>query len=218
MSEVFNLAEIRRSYSRQELSEQQVADRPFAQFRLWMQEALDAQVLEPTAMVLSTVSAGGCPSARVVLLKGLEDGHFTFFTNYDSRKGQNLGANHQAALTFFWPELERQVRIEGLVEKAPERLSDAYFESRPRGSQVGAWASPQSQAIPDRQFLEAETEAVVARFGADQPIPRPEHWGGYGLQPLYVEFWQGRPNRLHDRLVFQRPSVSAAWQLSRLAP
>lgn len=218
MSELFNLAEIRRSYSRQELSEQHVAESPFEQFRLWMQEALAAQVLEPTAMVLSTVSAGGSPSARVVLLKGLEDGHFTFFTNYASRKGQHLADNPRAALTFFWPELERQVRIEGLVEKAPDTLSDAYFESRPRGSQVGAWASPQSQVIPDRQFLEAETATLLERFGAEAPVPRPQHWGGYGLKPDYVEFWQGRPNRLHDRLVFEREDGSLDWQLSRLAP
>ena len=218
MSELFNLAEIRRSYSRQELSEQHVAESPFEQFRLWMQEALEAQVQEPTAMVLSTVSASGSPSARVVLLKGLEEGHFTFFTNYASRKGQDLGANPQAALTFFWPELERQVRVEGVVEKAPASLSDAYFLSRPRGSQVGAWASPQSQPIPHRQYLEAETEELLSRFGPEQPIPRPAHWGGYGLKPNYVEFWQGRPNRLHDRLVFQRDDDSADWHLSRLAP
>jgi pyridoxamine 5'-phosphate oxidase len=218
MSELFNLADIRRSYSRQELTETSIAANPFEQFRIWMQEALQAQVLEPTAMVLSTVSASGCPSARVVLLKGLEAGHFTFFTNYLSRKGQEISKNHFAALTFFWPELERQVRVEGIVEKAPASLSDAYFGSRPRGSQVGAWVSPQSQPIPDRQFLEKETAGFVARYGEESPIPRPEHWGGFGLKPTYLEFWQGRPNRLHDRLVFKRQPDAQDWELTRLAP
>jgi pyridoxamine 5'-phosphate oxidase len=218
MSELFNLADIRRSYSRQELTETTIAPNPFDQFRIWMQEALQAQVLEPTAMVLSTVGASGCPSARVVLLKGLEEGHFTFFTNYLSRKGQDLAKNHFAALTFFWPELERQVRVEGIVEKAPANLSDVYFGSRPRGSQVGAWVSPQSQVIPGRQYLEEKTEDFMEQYGADSAIPRPEHWGGFGLKPTYVEFWQGRPNRLHDRLVFKRKPDALDWHLSRLAP
>jgi pyridoxamine 5'-phosphate oxidase len=218
MSELFNLADIRRTYSRQQLTESSIQPNPFDQFRIWMNEALQAQVLEPTAMVLSTVSASGCPSARVVLLKGLEEGHFTFFTNYLSRKGQELSKNHFAALTFFWPELERQVRVEGIVEKAPASLSDAYFISRPRGSQVGAWASPQSQEIPGRNFLEEETAGFMAQYGDDSPIPRPDHWGGFGLKPTYLEFWQGRPNRLHDRLVFKRQPDSPDWRLSRLAP
>jgi pyridoxamine 5'-phosphate oxidase len=217
MSELFNLADIRHSYSRQELSEDSIAANPFDQFRLWLDEALKAKVLEPTAMVLSTVSAAGRPSARVVLLKGLEAGHFTFFTNYLSRKGQDIGQNHFAALTFFWAELERQVRVEGVVEKAPAPLSDAYFDSRPRGSQVGAWVSPQSQTIPDRHFLEKETAGFIAQFG-EAAIPRPEHWGGYGLKPTYVEFWQGRPNRLHDRLVFKGNPDAGDWHLCRLAP
>ena len=183
-----------------------------------MNEALQAKVLEPTAMVLSTVSPSGCPSARVVLLKGLETGHFTFFTNYLSRKGTDLDHNHFAALTFFWPELERQVRVEGIVEKAPSSLSDAYFDSRPRGSQVGAWVSPQSQEIPNRHFLEEETAEFMEEYGAEAPIPRPDHWGGYGVKPTYMEFWQGRPNRLHDRLVFKRKPDSGDWHLCRLAP
>jgi pyridoxamine 5'-phosphate oxidase len=218
MSELFNLADIRRSYSRQQLTESSIAPNPFDQFRIWMNEALQAKVLEPTAMVLSTVSASGCPSARVVLLKGLEAGHFTFFTNYLSRKGQDLGQNQFAALTFFWPELERQVRVEGLVEKAPASLSDTYFDSRPRGSQVGAWVSPQSQEIPNRHYLEEETAGFIKQYGPDTPIPRPEHWGGFGLKPTYMEFWQGRPNRLHDRLVFKRKPDSGDWHLCRLAP
>lgn len=218
MSQLFNLADIRRSYSQEELSEDSIASNPFDQFRLWMQEALQAQVLEPTAMVLSTVSASGCPSARVVLLKGLEEGHFTFFTNYLSRKGQDLEKNPFAALTFFWPELERQVRVEGIVEKAPASMSDQYFGSRPRGSQVGAWVSPQSQQISGRQYLEEKTAGFINEHGPEALIPRPEHWGGFGVKPTYFEFWQGRPNRLHDRLVFTRKPDAVDWHLSRLAP
>ncbi len=168
-------------------------------------------------MTLATVAANGQPSARVVLLKGLpDDAAFLFYTNYDSRKGRELAARPLAALTFFWPGLERQVRVEGRVEKAPETLSTEYFQSRPRASQIGAWASPQSQVIPSREMLEAQEAAVAANFTGQNPLPRPPHWGGYLLRPHRLEFWQGRPSRLHDRIVYELHAD--VWQLSRLAP
>ena len=213
-----NLADIRKSYTQQELSENNIKDNPFTQFEEWLQEALNAQAAEPTAMVLSTISAEGKPSARVVLLKALEKDQFIFFTNYNSRKGTDLGENAFAALTFFWPELERQVRIEGQVEQVSTEVSDTYFQSRPRGSQIGAWVSPQSKVVENRQTLEKVTEEFQQKFGEAELIPRPPHWGGYALLPAYIEFWQGRPNRLHDRLVFRRAADKTSWQLSRLAP
>ena len=218
MAPTLNLADIRKSYTQQELSEDNIRSNPWAQFEAWLQEALNAQAAEPTAMVLSTVSSEGKPSARVVLLKGLEQEQFIFFTNYNSRKGSQLGEKPYAALTFFWPELERQVRIEGQVQQVSTAVSDAYFQSRPRGSQIGAWVSPQSKVVENRLALEKVTEEFRQKFGEETPIPRPPHWGGYGLVPVYIEFWQGRPNRLHDRLVFSRETVSDNWQLSRLAP
>jgi pyridoxamine 5'-phosphate oxidase len=168
-------------------------------------------------MTLSTVSASGQPSSRVVLLKGLpENEGFLFYTNYESRKGQELKERPLAALNFFWPGLERQVRVEGHVERAPEAVSTAYFQSRPRSSQVGAWASPQSQPIAGRAELEALEQAVAARFEAETPLPRPPHWGGYLLRPRLIEFWQGRPSRLHDRLQYELEGN--VWVQTRLAP
>ncbi len=218
MSEKINLAAIRKNYSLQGLTEETILADPFQQFNRWMQEALAAEVEEPTAMVLSTVNAEGQPSARVVLLKALEEEKFFFFSNYNSRKGKEISETGKVALTFFWPALERQIRVEGQVSKASAEISDEYFASRPRGSQIGAWVSPQSKAVENRQVLEKVTEEFIQKFGEKEPIPRPPHWGGYGLIPLYIEFWQGRPNRLHDRLVFKRESVTANWHLSRLAP
>ncbi|TGE18046.1 pyridoxamine 5'-phosphate oxidase [Hymenobacter elongatus] len=211
------LADLRQTYAQRTLSEADVQADAVLQFRQWLDEALSAHLDEPTAMTISTVDAAGHPSARVVLLKGLpDDAGFLFYTNYDSRKGQDLAARPVAALTFFWPGLERQVRVEGRVEKAPAALSDAYFQSRPRSSQVGAWASPQSQAIGSREELEAQERQVEQRFAGQDPLPRPEHWGGFIVRPHRVEFWQGRPSRLHDRIVYERQGES--WTLARLAP
>lgn len=212
-----NLADLRKTYAQRTLSEADVQPDAVAQFRIWMEEALAAQLDEPTAFTLSTVAASGQPSSRVVLLKGLpDDTGFLFYTNYDSRKGQELAAQPLAALNFFWPGLERQVRVEGRIEKAPESLSTEYFQSRPRSSQIGAWASPQSQIIGSREALEAREADVANEFGAQDPLPRPPHWGGYMLRPHRLEFWQGRPSRLHDRIVYELDG--SIWRRSRLAP
>ncbi|GAC1375422.1 MAG: pyridoxamine 5'-phosphate oxidase [Hymenobacter sp.] len=212
-----HLADLRKTYSQRTLSEADVLPDAVQQFRLWLEEALAAQLEEPTAFTLSTVAPSGQPSSRVVLLKGLPDNAgFLFYTNYDSRKGQELAVQPLAALNFFWPGLERQVRVEGRIAKAPEALSTEYFQSRPRSSQLGAWASPQSQVIASRAELEAWEAARAEEFGAQNPLPRPPFWGGYLLWPHRVEFWQGRPSRLHDRIVYEL--VGGAWHRSRLAP
>ncbi len=211
-----NIADIRINYAKLALSEDSVAAHPIDQFNTWLQEALQAEASEATAMVLSTVNAGGKPSARVVLLKEVAAAGFTFFTNYTSRKGQELAQNPSAALTFFWPALERQVRVEGTVVKVDAQVSDAYYHSRPKESQIGAWASPQSQPIATREELEEADKAYTAKFSATSEIPRPEHWGGYQLQPERIEFWQGRPSRLHDRIVYEWQQDT--WHIVRLAP
>lgn len=214
-----NLADLRKTYAQRTLSEADVQPDAVAQFQVWLEEALAAQLEEPTAFTISTVGPGGQPSARVVLLKGLpEEAAFLFYTNYDSRKGQELAAHPLAALTFFWPGLERQVRIEGRVERAPAAMSTAYFQSRPRASQVGAWASPQSQVIGSRQELEERETAILDQFSTQDPLPRPENWGGFLVVPHRIEFWQGRPSRLHDRIVYERAGDGKGWKLSRLAP
>ncbi|WP_044002143.1 pyridoxamine 5'-phosphate oxidase [Hymenobacter swuensis] len=211
------LADLRQTYSQRTLTEADVQPDAVRQFRTWLDEALAAQLDEPTAMTLSTVNEAGQPAARIVLLKGLpEEEGFLFFTNYESRKGQELATSPLAAITFFWPGLERQVRVEGRVEKASEEVSTEYFQSRPRSSQIGAWASPQSQPIRSREELEQREQDVEARFAGQQPLPRPAHWGGYVLRPQRVEFWQGRPSRLHDRIVYELHGGS--WRISRLAP
>lgn len=193
-----------------------MAATPHAQFRIWFEEALSAELPEPNAMHLATVSAEGQPSGRVVLLKGLDDGGFSFYTNYQSRKGRELEDNPNCALTFFWPELERQVRIEGSAHRLPDETSDAYFTSRPRNSQIGAWASPQSTVILNRDILETRMQDLLSRFSGDEPLDRPRQWGGFVVIPNTVEFWQGRPSRLHDRIRYVR--AESNWQIQRLAP
>ncbi|MDO6391467.1 pyridoxamine 5'-phosphate oxidase [Pontibacter sp. BT731] len=211
-----DIASIRKNYSRQALSEESVSNDPLDQFKVWLNEAILAEVLEPTALVLSTVSADCRPAARVVLLKEVSSEGFVFFTNYDSRKGKQLAENPYASITFFWAELERQVRIEGSIEKVAADVSDVYFHSRPRGSQIGAWASPQSHAITSREELEQAEAKYEHDFANLDVVPRPQHWGGYVLKPERIEFWQGRPNRLHDRILFQQ--AGQQWARKRLAP
>ena len=210
------LSELRRDYALASLARDSIDTDPFRQFEHWFQEALKAEVLEPNAMTLATVDAQGHPSARIVLLKRVDSNGFVFFTNYQSSKGQQLAANPQAALVFFWKELERQVRIEGRVEKISRAESERYFQSRPRGSQIGAAASNQSQVVANRTVLEARFQDLEARY-AEQDIPTPAHWGGYRLTPDLLEFWQGRRNRLHDRLRY-RLLDSGDWSIERLEP
>ncbi|KDB08484.1 Pyridoxine/pyridoxamine 5'-phosphate oxidase [Burkholderia sp. lig30] len=211
------LADLRINYSRASLDEAEAAPSPFAQFDRWFKEALAAKLPEPNTMTLATVGDDGRPSARIVLIKAVDDRGFVFFTNYESRKGRDLDANPHAALLFYWIELERQVRIEGHIEKTTDEESDRYFASRPLGSRIGAWASEQSTVIDSRATLEAREKDVSARFG-DNP-PRPPHWGGYRLVPDSLEFWQGRPSRLHDRLLYTRDDTAPhGWTISRLSP
>jgi pyridoxamine 5'-phosphate oxidase len=209
------LAARRKDYNRGVLELDDLHPDPVEQFRLWFDVATAAGVPEPEAMTLATADADGRPSARMVLLRGFDGRGFTFFTNYESRKGLELAANPRAALVFYWHALERQVRIEGTVERTSDAESDAYFHSRPPGSRLGAWASAQSRPLPDRDAL----EATLARMTTDHPdgnLPRPPHWGGYRVVPDTVEFWQGRPSRLHDRFLYSRRG--AAWTIQRLSP
>lgn len=209
-----DLHNIRQDYAKKELSENQCLDNPIAQFEIWLNEAITAEVHEPTAMNVATVGADGKPQARMVLLKEVNEQGFVFFTNYASRKGQAIDANPFVALTFFWAELERQVRVEGQIFRLPENESDDYFASRPYTSRIGAWASEQSQIIESKNVLLTR----AAMFGVKHPInvPRPPHWGGYVIAPERVEFWQGRPSRLHDRIVYT--ANHGAWTKARLAP
>lgn len=209
-----SLADLRNEYALKTLEERHAQPDPLQQFGIWMVEAIHAQVPEPTAMSLATVGANGRPSGRIVLLKGVDPKGFVFFTNYQSRKGQELAANPLAALTFMWKELERQVRIEGAVEKVSLEESEAYFATRPLGSRIGAWASPQSEVIANRDWLEERWNALTQQYGENPP--RPPHWGGYRVLPDHLEFWQGRRSRLHDRIAYSREGER--WKVTRLAP
>ncbi|MGI9543507.1 MAG: pyridoxamine 5'-phosphate oxidase [Cyclobacteriaceae bacterium] len=209
------IAQLRNEYSKKELRQQDVASNPIDQFKLWFEETLRSEVPEPNAMSLATVDQQGQPSLRVVLLKEVNEHGFVFFTNYQSKKGQSMMHNPLVGLNFFWHDLERQVRIEGSASKISELLSNDYFETRPRGSQIGAWASPQSQPISERSCLEKEQNALEKKF-KDKEIPRPEHWGGYLVTPHRIEFWQGRASRLHDRICYQKED--GKWEIKRLAP
>jgi pyridoxamine 5'-phosphate oxidase len=209
-----NVAELRQEYMRSGLSEAQAGSDPIRLFTAWLEDAVNAGLPLPNAMTLATVTPEGAPDARIVLLKGLEHGAFAFYTNYSSRKARELEARPAACLVFQWSELERQVRIEGSVEKVSAQESDAYFASRPLGARLSAWASEQSAAVASRAVLEAAMAAARARFG-DAP-PRPPQWGGYRVLPERIEFWQGRADRLHDRLLYTREA--AAWKIERLAP
>jgi pyridoxamine 5'-phosphate oxidase len=210
------IANIRKEYSKASLDITSVDENPVPQFEKWFNEALQSNALEPSAMTLATISANGKPSARIVLLKGISNERFYFYTNYQSQKGQELENNPACALTFFWPELERQVRISGIAERATVQESDRYFQSRPRGSQVGAWASPQSVAIKDRSLLEDRVKEIEERFKNEKVLPRPKQWGGYRVTPFEIEFWQGRPSRLHDRMLYTL--IDGKWRINRLAP
>ncbi len=210
------IADLRRNYTIAGLSEADAATSPIDQFKTWFQQAVDANFPEPNAMTLATISSEGKPSARIVLLKDVDDRGFVFYTNYESAKGQHLLENPDAALVFFWIELERQVRVEGKVEKVSATESDAYFRTRPRGSQLGAWVSKQTEVIASRQVLESKLEQLEQKY-AGKEIPRPPHWGGFRVIPSEFEFWQGRPNRLHDRLRY-RLAEDGNWIRERLSP
>jgi pyridoxamine 5'-phosphate oxidase len=211
-----SIADIRKDYSKSTLDVTTADKNPITQFTRWFNEASSSQVHEPNAFTLSTVDSNNKPSARIVLLKGVENGKFLFYTNYQSAKGKELDLNPTCALTFFWPELERQVRIEGVATRVDVTTSEKYFQSRPRESQIGAWASPQSSIISTREILDARVKELQKKFDGVKKLPKPNQWGGFEVEPNKIEFWQGRPNRLHDRIVFYK--VDEQWQVHRLAP
>ncbi len=210
-----DLARMRREYASRLLDTDSLLPDPVAQFQQWLDEAIQAAVAEPNAMTLATVSESGRPSQRIVLLKDLENGRFVFFTNYHSAKGRELLRNPYCALSFFWPELERQVRVEGVAQRVSEERSTEYFRLRPRGAQIGAWASPQSAVVENRDLLEQRYRDMEKKFEGKE-VPRPQQWGGYEVIPYLLEFWQGRPNRLHDRLLYLKDEKG--WTIRRLAP
>lgn len=208
------LRDIRKQYLFSTLDEHNVLQNPFDQFEIWLQQAIESDQAEPTAMILSTVDEYLQPHSRVVLLKEFVYDSFVFYTNYEGHKAQQMTQNNRVSLVFFWPTLERQVRVEGTVEKISEVLSTSYFKTRPIESQLSAWASPQSEQIHSNDFLEQQFQYYQQKFGDE--VPKPPHWGGYTVKPTSIEFWQGRPNRLHDRLLFSKES--GEWKISRLAP
>jgi pyridoxamine 5'-phosphate oxidase len=211
-------ADLRRDYTcGQPLLEADLLPDPIEQFARWFGDATEANVVEPNAMTLATADADGTPSARIVLLKGFDARGFTFFSNYDSRKGRELAANPRAALVIYWQPLERQVRIEGTIQRTSREESEAYFHSRPAGAQIGAWVSQQSEVVTSREDLEHRAAELQQRF-ATGPIPLPDFWGGYRVVPTSIEFWQGRASRLHDRLEYVRENAAAGWTLRRLSP
>ncbi len=212
-----SIADIRKDYKLRSLDESDVAGNPIDQFTRWWDEAIKSNIDEVNAMTLATATKTGMPSARIVLLKGYDANGFVFFTNYESQKGKELAENPQAALVFFWKELERQVRIDGIIEKVAAIESDAYFQSRPAGSRIGAWASPQSKQISGREVIENNYRVFEEKFPDPEAIPRPLHWGGYIVKPHTIEFWQGRSSRMHDRIQY-KIEAGNQWAIQRLAP
>lgn len=216
LNDMLSIADLRKEYKLQSLSEKDVSEDPVLQFQKWFGEALQAQIEEVNAMTVATASSDGIPSARIVLLKAFSQKGLTFYTNYNSFKAQQMTENPRACLVFFWKELERQIRITGIVEQVSETESNEYFESRPAASRIGAWASPQSQVIESREWLEVNEAKMLQQFG-DALITRPAHWGGYIVKPVNFEFWQGRPGRLHDRIQYALMQ-DGSWKRERLAP
>ena len=211
-----NLPNLRKEYTKSTVDIKTVDKDPINQFEHWFNEALKSEVLEPNAMSLATINEQGRPASRIVLLKGIEERKFQFFTNYHSKKGKELEKNPACAVTFFWPELERQIRIEGITSRVDIKISEAYFQSRPKGSQVGAWASPQSSIIESREILEERAKQIEKKYKDADKLPKPHQWGGFEIEPFLIEFWQGRANRLHDRIEYTL--IEGKWQIHRLAP
>lgn len=207
---------IRRDFADRPLNEKAIKSNPFEQYSVWFEEAVSSQILDPYAMCLSTASKSGIPSSRVVYMRDIIDQQFIFYTNYNSQKGIELNENPNAALNIHWGELERQIRIEGVVTKVNKEVSDAYFSARPKESKIGAWASKQSNELTDRNQLEIKVKYLTEKYKNTEEIPRPEFWGGYQLNPTRIEFWQGRPSRLHDRIVFEK--INNQWKIARLSP
>lgn len=214
-----HLENLRQDYSLMSLDEKEVFENPIRQFQKWFKEAQEAGEIEPNIVIVATATTKGVPSARVLLLKGVDDAGFRFYTNYNSNKGQELEENPNVSMVFIWQSVQRQVRIQGLAEKLPEAISTTYFQSRPKDSQIGAWASPQSKVIKDRAILEKAVEKLTEQYANEEVLPKPKEWGGYLVKPYQIEFWQGRSNRLHDRLRYTITELNPKkWTIERLAP